>query len=239
MARARNIKPGFFKNEYLAECAHGVRLLFAGLWCMADREGRLEDRPMKIKGELFPYESVDIDQWLNDLQCRKFLIRYSNGDHKYIQILNFKKHQNPHMKEPESSIPEPGKPQANPADSLIPDSLIPEVTANAVGKSAEADALPPCPFSEIVEMYHETLPMCPKVAKLTDNRKSHVRARWRNELSTTEKWRNYFTYVSESLFLTGRKDGNNGRPPFLADFDWLIKPSNVVKVAEGKYHRSE
>ena len=48
MARARNIKPGFFANENLAECDPLARLLFAGLWCLADREGRLEDRPKRI-----------------------------------------------------------------------------------------------------------------------------------------------------------------------------------------------
>ena len=49
MARARNIKPGFFKNEFLAEMPCEVRLLFIGLWTLADREGRLEDRPKRIK----------------------------------------------------------------------------------------------------------------------------------------------------------------------------------------------
>jgi hypothetical protein len=95
------------------------------------------------------------------------------------------------------------------------------------------------PYQQIVQLYQTILPTCPKVAKLTDARKRHVRARWIDDLSSLDKWRNYFTYVSESAFLTGRKDGNNGRPPFLADFDWLIKQANVVKVAEGKYHRSE
>jgi hypothetical protein len=128
MARARNIKPGFFKNEYLAECEHGARLLFAGLWCLADREGRLEDRPMRIKADLFPYEAVTIEKWLAELQKRGFLVRYEVKGCKYIQILNFKKHQNPHIHEQKSTIPAPEKHHASPASSLIPDSpiLIPE-----------------------------------------------------------------------------------------------------------------
>ena len=52
MARARNIKPGFFKNEDLAECSPWARLCFAGLWTLADREGRLEDRANVIQDEL-------------------------------------------------------------------------------------------------------------------------------------------------------------------------------------------
>jgi len=39
MARSRNIKPGFFKNDHLVELPFEYRLLFAGLWTLADREG--------------------------------------------------------------------------------------------------------------------------------------------------------------------------------------------------------
>jgi len=54
VARARNIKPGFFKNDQLAECHPLARLLFAGLWCEADRAGRLKDRPKRLKVECLP-----------------------------------------------------------------------------------------------------------------------------------------------------------------------------------------
>ena len=107
MARARNIKPGFFKNEVLAELPAEVRLLFIGLWTLADREGRLEDRPMRIKGELFPYESIEVGPMLTRLQAEGFLIRYEAGGCKYMQIVNFVKHQDPHYKEKASEIPAP------------------------------------------------------------------------------------------------------------------------------------
>ncbi|SPP31372.1 hypothetical protein ARAF_0496 [Arsenophonus endosymbiont of Aleurodicus floccissimus] len=54
MVRARNIKPGFFSNDDLAECEALARLLFAGLWTIADREGRLEDKHRKIKVMVLP-----------------------------------------------------------------------------------------------------------------------------------------------------------------------------------------
>ena len=41
MARARILKPGFFANELLADINPYGRLLFAGLWTLADREGTL------------------------------------------------------------------------------------------------------------------------------------------------------------------------------------------------------
>ena len=74
--RARNLKPGFFKNEQLAELPYECRLLFAGLWCVADREGRLEDRPRRIKMELFPGDSCDVDDMLNQLHRHGLIVRY-------------------------------------------------------------------------------------------------------------------------------------------------------------------
>jgi len=107
MPRARNIKPGFFMNEDLAECDLAARLLFIGLWCLADREGRLEDRPKRIGAFVFPYEQYDIDNLLNQLAERGFIIRYEVDGKKYIQVVNFKKHQNPHVREAASEIPAP------------------------------------------------------------------------------------------------------------------------------------
>lgn len=107
MARSRNIKPGFFTNDDLGELDPLARLLFAGLWCHADREGRLEDRPRKFKAEILPYDDCDVNDLLNQLQKKDFLLRYFIGNKKYIQILNFKKHQNPHIKEAASIIPAP------------------------------------------------------------------------------------------------------------------------------------
>lgn len=105
MARARNIKPAFFKNELLAELPCETRLLFIGLWTLADREGRLEDRPRRIKMELFAYDSFNVDSMLNDLQSSKFLTRYTVDDTNYVQITNFVKHQDPHYREKASEIP--------------------------------------------------------------------------------------------------------------------------------------
>lgn len=125
MARARNVKPGLFKNELLAEIEPMGRLLFIGLWTLADRDGRLEDRPKRIKGELFPYDNCEADSLLSELAKHGFILRYEVAGNKYIQIVNFKKHQNPHIKESESTIPAPGQHHTGHADSLIPDSLNP------------------------------------------------------------------------------------------------------------------
>lgn len=110
MARARNIKPGFFDNEILGELPALTRLLFIGLWCLADREGRLQDRPKRIKKELLGYDDVtadDVDTMLQQLNDNGFIQRYEIAGEQYIQVTNFLKHQNPHCKEQASVIPAP------------------------------------------------------------------------------------------------------------------------------------
>jgi len=105
MPRSRNIKPGFFRNEVLAELDFGTRLLFIGLWTLADKAGRLEDRPKKIKIEVFPADDVDTSSMIHALAKHEFITRYAVNGVGYIQINNFLKHQSPHHKEVESTLP--------------------------------------------------------------------------------------------------------------------------------------
>ncbi len=106
MARARNIKPSFFKNELLVEMGAFDRLLFVGLWCLADREGRIEDRPKRIKMELFPCDAYDVDQGLSELERAGFVKRYEANGVRVILIVNFIKHQTPHGTEKDSLLPD-------------------------------------------------------------------------------------------------------------------------------------
>jgi len=106
MARARNIKPGFFRNADLVELSYEARLMFIGLWTIADRAGRLEDRPKQIKMELFPADNVDCDAILDQLQTIGMVDRYEFGGKSYLQVVNFCKHQNPHKDEKHSVIPD-------------------------------------------------------------------------------------------------------------------------------------
>lgn len=105
MARARNIKPSFFTNDDLVELPFETRLLFIGLWTLADREGRIVDRPKKIKMEIFPSDDVDCDASIRMLEERGFIERYTFGSHKVIEVMKFGKHQSPHSTERDSAMP--------------------------------------------------------------------------------------------------------------------------------------
>lgn len=152
MARARNIKPGLFKNELLGAEDPLLTILFASLWCLADREGRLEDRPNRIRAETFAYRpdvSLKlVDDLLTNLHIKGFITRYKVGETQVIQVIKFSEHQNPHHREKKSCLPplgpealilkdageNPGQAQGQALpfpvvkrpDSLIPDSLIPD-----------------------------------------------------------------------------------------------------------------
>lgn len=112
MARLRTLKPSFFKDLDLAECSFAARLFFEGLWCHADREGRLRDEPKRLKAEIFPYDDVDAEALLAELaRTRKHkpgvIIRYEICGERYILIPHFLDHQKPYHKEIESVIPPP------------------------------------------------------------------------------------------------------------------------------------
>ena len=142
MPRSRNVKPSLFKNELLGDSDPLLTIVFIGLWCLADRDGRLEDRPKRIKAEILPYRDCpDFNGYLTVLERMDFIQRYEVGGAAYIQVVNFKKHQAPHKTERAGEIPEPPEktkscpltvsaPLNNGSDnvkeSLIPDSLIPD-----------------------------------------------------------------------------------------------------------------
>lgn len=98
-----------------------------------------------------------------------------------------------------------------------------------------------CPTSEIVEIFNEVLaPELGRVKKLTSTRAQLVRARWHDVIDVTESKtradalagvKAYFEKVGRSDFLMGRlRDAT-----WKADFDWLIKSENFVKVFENRY----
>ena len=115
MARARNIKPGFWRNEALVELPFQARLLFIGLWNIADREGRLENRPKKIKMEIFPGDDVDVSLEITRLSEAGLVMVYRAENVDCIEVINFKKHQNPHHREPSSELPPPDNDTKKPA----------------------------------------------------------------------------------------------------------------------------
>jgi len=152
VARSRILKPGFFSNEQLSELPFEDRLCFAGLWTLADREGRLEDRPKRIKAALFPWDDVDMPAMLTALAALGFIDRYTVDGVDIIQVVSFTKHQNPHTREqsselpaktqsrekavpsPEKAVPCHGKAGSSPAVSTSTSTSVSTSTSNSVAR---------------------------------------------------------------------------------------------------------
>jgi len=140
MARARNLKPSFFANDILAECDPMARLLFAGLWTIADRDGRMEYRPRKIKGILFPYDNCDIEPLVEQLAARGFVVVYRAGGINVLAIPTFVEHQRCHPDERSEGFPpppeeKPGNPTSEPGNPTNEPGNLPAFTG--AGKSHE------------------------------------------------------------------------------------------------------
>lgn len=276
MARARNIKPGFFRNADLVDLPFEARLLFIGLWTIADRAGRIEDRPKQIKMELFPADNVDCDSLIGQLTSMGMVQRYEHDGKRYLQVVNFTKHQNPHRDEKASTLPGPCGFDAKAEDGssehctntvqapcehgantvaigLIPDPLIPDplTEAKASSSSAKHDAVPPCPHTELIDLFGQHLPMLPqpKVEAWGGARAKALQARWRWVLTAKKRdgtryassrdealdwFARYFAFVSRSDFLSGRDGKWTG-----CDLGWLANETNFAKVIQGNYDNRE
>lgn len=219
MPRARNIKPGFFVNPDLVELPPLTRILFIGLWCIADRAGRLADRPRHIKMTVLPGDSCDVDVMLWQLVEKGFIRRYSVDGVDYIQVENFAKHQSPHIKEPASTIPQPIEDKAVPCKPgastmqahLIADSglLIPDTGL----LNDELEAKPPEPMELPEWGYHGEI----------------VRMKWKD----WKKWIDNFPTLNvlehvkscEKTYLREKAEGKN------PEKDWFWRTAQALAKA--------
>lgn len=89
------------------------------------------------------------------------------------------------------------------------------------------------PYSEIVKIYHNSLPELSKISLLNEKRKNLLKARWREDKKRQDLsfWIEYFLKVKDSNFLTGKVE----KSTFIASFDWLLNESNMLKTLEGNY----
>ena len=144
MARARNIKPGFFQNEELSELDPIDRLFFIGLWTVCDFKGCLEYRPKRLKVQILPYDDACVEEIAINLERSRFIRIYSVQGRNYIKVVNFGRHQNPHKNERAkgSEIPDIDDEDAQVIDSkglaINPDKI--GTSPDKIG-SARADSL--------------------------------------------------------------------------------------------------
>jgi hypothetical protein len=109
----------FFLNEQVASCSFEWRLLFIGLLTQADRAGRMEDRPLRLKAELFPYDAVDVNAGLDALVAAGLITRYEVAGRRLVAVKTFSVHQQPHVKEAPSQLPGPPNEHEHGASTVL------------------------------------------------------------------------------------------------------------------------
>jgi hypothetical protein len=268
MARIRTIKPEFPQSESMGNVSRDARLCFVMLWTIADDSGRLRGNSRMLASLLFPYDDdapALIDGWLSELEREGCVFRYSIDGTSYLEVAKWLSHQkidkptpskipafDPRhriLANPRESYPldldQRTKDQGRDLDqgSVAPSALVGSPDGDTDAKPGQVVELKtqriPCPAVELVEVFHAECPTLPRVMSLSDARRKHLTARWRevdadsrltDQKDGIELFRAFFQRVNESDFLSGR----NGKWP-ACNFDWLVAPSNFLKVWEGNY----
>lgn len=98
-------------------------------------------------------------------------------------------------------------------------------TGKETSSDQQADHVP---YEDIFNTYERVLPSKPKVKIRDEARKKAIRSIWIKDkkFQSVDFFERYFSVVKASKFLSENKT--------LA-FDWLMKPANFKKVAEGNY----
>lgn len=96
MARDRMIRKKFWDDRKLSRVSRDARLLFIGLWNLADDLGVLVADNLFIKSKVFPYDQIQLQQfssWLNELHTNGFISQFSHNSEDFYYLPNFSKHQ--------------------------------------------------------------------------------------------------------------------------------------------------
>ena len=151
--RIRAIKPEFFFDEELASLPPLTRLLYIGLWCEADDEGRLRLHPMYLRGKLFPYSSEDLQPHIDSLKSHGKLIEYSVKAQTYGFLPNFNTHQRINRPS-KSKLPEP---PTNVALKALTESSVNTHGGLTIGKERKGKQSAPACAREVCSSSRELL----------------------------------------------------------------------------------
>lgn len=94
MARNRMLNPDFWLDEEVSSVSAHARLLYMGVWGICDDNfATFPDRPEWIKIQVFPYDSVNTRELLDELSSIGKIVKFEHEGKGYWYIKNFFKHQ--------------------------------------------------------------------------------------------------------------------------------------------------
>jgi hypothetical protein len=244
----RYLMPGVRDSEAIDNLSPLAETLFYRLLVTVDDFGRFDARPAMIKAQCFPIkESVSINkckELLDELTRANLILVYLVENKPFLQMSKWDNI--PRAKE--SKYPT----SVDSCIQLHTDVHLTETETKTETKTETyicppSGGLPNCDHEKVIALYHQHLPTLRRVEVWNETRKGYLRQRWREvaeELSRQKEvqvsdildwFTEFFVHIGTSKFLTGRVNSKDGRP-FLADLEWILKPSNFAKIVEGKYH---
>jgi hypothetical protein len=250
MARIRSIKAEFFTSADVLALTPLARLLYIGLWCEADREGRLKWTPLSFRYRYLPADDCDIDAVAGELVDRGLVVRY--GDN-LAYIPSFLKHQRPNPREQDSAFPDPAL-RENPDSHRENLDLHSQGGRERNGRERKGMGVEgACPDT------HTPTPIVPKDAWLSlvdcwntvacrvstwhtvksDNVHPRSQARLRAAIKAAPDlnvWDARFERAARSSWLTGQKAGRDGET-FKADLWWVCEHAD--ELDSGRYDDRE
>jgi len=105
VARIRTIKPEFFTSEDIVSLTPLARVFYIALWCEADREGRLDWKPVTLKMRYLPGDNCNVVELADELIQAGLIVLYEVEGKRYAEIPTFKTHQVINNRESESTRP--------------------------------------------------------------------------------------------------------------------------------------
>lgn len=258
--RSRIIHPEAFRHEALADLEQKskmpLRWYYAGLWCVADREGRFEWRPRRLRAEIAPYDSHDFEKVLEFLASGGFIVRYEVDGEVFGLIPRFARWQRFHQREAQSELPAPPTltDEASPRSSSVETGIslgsskdhprCPASTSASASASTSASTSQTCPrppessavadpCATFVEAWNQTVKgRLPCVSVLSEHRKRLIRGALAVE-ADLGLWRKAFDRAASDDFLAGRTSRQNGNGAhWRADLDFLLRKDQIAKTLD-------
>lgn len=96
MARIRTIKPDFFEDQKIGLLPIEARLLYIGLWVLADDVGNVPLSEVFLRMRLFPYNpevNGELPLWVKELESYGMVVPYDVNEEHYGHLPKFRKHQ--------------------------------------------------------------------------------------------------------------------------------------------------
>jgi hypothetical protein len=195
------------------------------VWCWFDKQSR--DGHVNSVTEKYIDRVTNVTGFAQAMQSVGWLITSNEG----LSLPNFDRHNGKSAKSRALASDRKRKERSrNERDSCVTREEKRRVKENTKRKSESK--IPPCPHSEIINLYHSILPEHQRVVESLWNdssRAKNLQARWRqsSKHQSLDFWRWFFEVVKSNPTWNGKNDID-----FRADIDWLVKKTNFIKVVE-------